>query len=178
MSLAVKSLVERDLKAQYGELDDLLVVNVHGLSGNQINTLRGELRKKDVEVHVVKNSAARRALAGTVLAPLADSLSGPCAFVNGAAGAVETAKELVQLAKEYPELELKQGIVDGEPELLLVSDISNRKSKVELQGEIVMLAMSPGRTLVGQLRAGGKIAGCVKAIVEKLEKGETISKVA
>ncbi|MFQ5501793.1 MAG: 50S ribosomal protein L10 [Phycisphaerae bacterium] len=178
MSRAVKSMVERDLKSRYSDLDSLLVVNVHGLSGIEANRFRGELLDKQVEVHVVKNAAAKRVLAGTVLEPLSSRLSGPCAFVSGGTSPVDTAKELIRLSKEFPTLELKEGLVEGEPDLLSIEAISNRKSKAELQGEIVMLAMSPGRRIAGQLNAGGRISGCLKAIIDKLEKGETIAKVA
>ncbi|MCG8408843.1 MAG: 50S ribosomal protein L10 [Phycisphaerales bacterium] len=178
MSRAVKSMVEKDVKSRYESLDSVLVIDVLGLSGNDANAFRGELRKKDVEVHVVKNSAASRALSGTVLEPLATRLTGSCAFVTGGTSPVDTAKELIRLAKEYPALGLKEGLVEGEPDVLTIEEISKRKSRTELQGEIVMLAMSPGRRIAGQLNVGGKIAGCIKAIVDKLEKGEKITKVA
>lgn len=178
MSRAVKTLVEKDVKSRYEALDSVLVVNVLGLTGNEANAFRSELRKKDVDVRVVKNASARRALSGTVLEPLTSQLSGSCAFITGGVSPVDTAKELIRLAKDYPNLELKEGIVEGEPELLSIEEISNRKSKSELQGEIVMLAMSPARRIAGQLNVGGKIVGCVKAIIDKLEKGEKITKVA
>lgn len=178
MSKAVKEMLRRDVAAQYSELEDLLVVNVHGLTGNEVNDFRGQLRTKGFEVHVVKNSAARRALEGTTLEPLARSMTGPCALVTCGNGPVDAAKELIRLAKDFPNLELKNGLVDGDPELLSVEEISKRKSKAELQGEVLTLIVSPGRRIAGQLNVGGKIAGCVKAIVEKLEKGEAISKVA
>lgn len=178
MSREVKEMVESDLRARYADSHSVLVVNVHGLSGNEANAFRGELRKKDIEVHVIKNSAARRALAGTLLEPLASALSGPCAFVTGGPSPVDTAKELTRLEKEFPALELREGLVEGEPELLSIQDISARKSKAELQGEILMLALSPARRIAGQLNMGGKIAGCIQAIIDKLEKGEMIVQAA
>ncbi len=178
MSRAIKELIEKDLSSQYAEMDSMLVVNLHGLTGNEANAFRGELRKQDIEVHVVKNAAVKRALTSTPLEPLAASLEGPCAFVTCAPGPVDTAKELLRLVKEFPSLELKTGLVEGEAEILSVEDIAKRKSKAELHGEIIMLAASPGRRIVGQLLAGGKIAGCIKAVIDKLENGETISKVA
>ena len=178
MSRAVKALVEKDLKKRYGAIDSVLVVNVHGLSGVQANDFRGELRKKNIECHVVKNAAVRRALKGCPLEPIASALDGPCALVIGGTSPVDSAKELLRLGKQFPPLEFRIGMVEGEPEVLTVEEISQRKSKEELQGEILMLAMSPGRRIAGQLLAGGKIAGCIKAIVDKLEKGEQIAKVA
>jgi large subunit ribosomal protein L10 len=178
MSRAVKDLVERELKKEYAELDSVLVVGVHGLKGTEVNKLRGELRKKGIAVHVVKNRAAKRVLAGTALAPITSILTGPCAFVSGGPSPVDTAKELLRLAKEYPAFELRSGLVEGEAELLSVEEISKRRSRTELQGDIVMLAVSPARRIAGCLNMGGKVAGCLKAMIDKLEKGEAITKVA
>src|SRR5690606_20343980 len=114
MSKAVKEMLRRDVAARYGELEDLLVVNVHGLTGNEVNSLRGQLRTKGIEVHVVKNSAARRALQGTPLEPLVRDLSGPCALVTCGTSPVEAAQELIRLTKEFPKLELRNGLVDAE----------------------------------------------------------------
>lgn len=178
MSKAVKELVINDVKKTYGAMDNLMVVNVHRLTGNDVNALRRTLRKKNVEVHVIKNRFARLALAGTPLEPVAAALSGPCAFVSGGASPVDTAKTLMDLVKEYPALELRSGILDGETSPLTIEQISKRRSKAEIQGEVVMLLTSPGRRLAGCLNVGGRVAGCIKAIADKLEKGEAITKVA
>ena len=178
MSRVIKEMVESDLKSRYRDLGSVMVVSVHGLSGVDANLVRGELRKKKIEVHVVKNRAAKRVLAGTLLEPIGKSLKGPCAFVTGAPGAVETAQELMRLFKEYPKLELKSGLVEGETAPLSIEEISKMRSKAELQGEVLMLAMSPGRKVAGCLNVGGKVAGCIKTIIDRLEKGETISRVA
>ena len=178
MSREIKELVEKELEKRYAAYNSVMVVSVHGLSGTAVNEVRGELRKKDIEVHVVKNRAVKRILAGTVLEPLCSTLTGPCAFVTGGPSPVDAAKELMRLTKDYPALELRFGLVEGEPDVLSIEQISSRKSKSELHGEIVMLAVSPARRVAGCLNVGGKIAGCIKAIVEKLEKGEEIRRVA
>jgi len=178
MSRAVKQLVENELRKRYAGLENLLVVSVHGLSGTLINEVRGELRKKSIEVHVVKNRAVRRVLAGTVLEPLGAALAGPCAFVTGGPGPIETARELIRLAKDYPALELKFGFVEGEAEVAQIEAISKRRGKAEVQGEVVMLFLSPARRVAGCLNLGGKVAGGIKAMIDKLEKGEEIKRVA
>ncbi len=178
MSRQTKELIERELQRRYAELESALVVSVHGLKGTEVNELRGELRKKDIEVHVIKNRAARRIFAGTVLEPLGSALRGPCALVTGTGSPPDVAKELLRLVKDYPALELRCGVVDGEPHVATIEEISKRRTKAEIQGEVVMLMVSPARRIAGCLNMGGKIAGCIKAIIDKLEKGETINKVA
>ncbi|MBX3396045.1 MAG: 50S ribosomal protein L10 [Phycisphaerae bacterium] len=177
MSRTVKSLIEQDIRDRYSKIDSALVVNVLPLTGVEANVLRGELHKKGIEVHVIKNAAARRALADTPLAPLTQTLKGPCAFVTGPAP-VEAAKEIMRLVKDYPKLELKSAMADGDPYIMTIEELSNRRSKAEIQGEVVMVFLSPARRIAGQIKVGSKIAGCVKAVADKLEKGETITKVA
>ncbi len=178
MSRGVKQLVADDLRKSYEKIGSLMIVNVHGLKGTEVNVLRHKLRSKKIEVHVIKNRLAKRVLVGTALEPIGAFLTGPCAFVTGGASAIDTAKELIEQVKEYPALELRHGIIEGEAEVLSIEAISKRKSRAELQGEIVMLFLSPARRVAGCLNVGGKLAGCIKAIADKLEKGETISKVA
>jgi large subunit ribosomal protein L10 len=178
MSRAVKDLVEKQLKTRYTGQDSVMVVNVHGLTGIEANLVRGQLRKLKIEMHVVKNRAAKRVLTGTVLEPVSKYLTGPCAFVTGGANPVETAKTLVKLKETYPKFELKVGVVDGESSAIPIEDLSKRRSKNEIIGEVIMLATSPGRRIAGSLKTGGRVAGCIKAIIDKLEKGEAITKVA
>ena len=113
-----------------------------------------------------------------MLAPIGAVLTGPCAFVSGGPSPVDTAKELLRLAKEYPAFQLRSGMVEGEAEVFSIEEISKRRSRTELQGDIIMLAVSPARRIAGCLNMGGKIAGCLKAMIGKLEKGEAITKVA
>ena len=63
----------------------------------QTVVLRKELREKGIQLTVVKNSLARRATEGTVLAPAFEGLEGTLAAVWGAEDFVSLAKEVVRL---------------------------------------------------------------------------------
>ncbi|RIK61914.1 MAG: 50S ribosomal protein L10, partial [Planctomycetota bacterium] len=157
MSREIKEMICEGIKKSYAHLDSVMVVNVHKLKGTEVNALRGTLKKKKIDLHVVKNRFAKRVLAGTMLEPIGAVLTGPCAFVTGGPSPVDTAKELINLAKDYPALELKSGVVEGETDVLTIEEISKRRSKAELQGDVVMLAVSPGRRVAGCLNTGGKV---------------------
>lgn len=168
MSKPVKDIISREYRSRYGDLSSACVVSVIGLDAIATNRLRGELRQKNVRLQVVQNSLARRAFAGTALAPLSESLAGPCALVTGGDSVIDLAKLLVSLKKTYPQIELKQGMLDGDPDLVDVERLAQMKSRAELLSDIAMLLASPGRRLAGCLAGpGGRIAGCLKAIVEK-----------
>lgn len=179
MSRKVKEMIERDLKSAYAGTDSALVVDVSKLSGIQANTLRGKLRAKGIRLQVVPNRLAKRVLGSTAIGPVGGNLKGPCALLTGGASIIEVAKDLVELAKDYPQIVLKGGVVDGEPDYLTVEDVAKRRSRLEILGDVVAAAVAPGRKLAGCLGSpGGKLAGCVKAMIEKLEKGEAIARVA
>jgi large subunit ribosomal protein L10 len=170
MSKPVKDLISNEYASRYSNLANACVVSVIGLDAISTNKLRGELRSKQISLHVVKNSLARRAFSGSPLAPLAGTLEGPCALVVGGESIIDVAKALVEMKKKFPGLELKQGILEGDPELLDVERLSQMKSRGDLLAEVAMLIASPGRRLAGCIGGpGGRLAGCFKAIADKEE---------
>jgi ribosomal protein L10 len=111
---------------------------------------------------------ARRAFKDTALEPLGLTLEGPCALVTGSDSLIDTAKVLVAAAKEFNKLALKQAVIEGDPDLLTVEQVSKLKGRMELLGEVAALVSSPGRALAGCLQGPqARIAGCLKAMVDK-----------
>ncbi|NLE58601.1 MAG: 50S ribosomal protein L10 [Planctomycetes bacterium] len=173
MSKPTKDFVTREYAGRYADLTNACVVSVIGLDAISTNKLRGELRSKKISLHVVKNSLARRAFTDSSLAPLATVLEGPCALVVGGESIIDVAKTLVELKKKYPAIELKKGILEGDPDLLDVERLSQMKSRGDLLAEVAMLIASPGRRLAGCIGGpGGRLAGCFKAIADKEESGQ------
>jgi len=171
MSKPIKNMMSEEYLRRYSGLTGACLVSVIGLDAVSTNKLRGELRAKELRLQTVKNSLARRALTGTVVAPLMEALKGPCSVVTGESSAIEIAKILLALKKTYPKMELKVGMLDGDPDLIDIERLATMKGRTELQGEVAMLIRSPGGRLAGCLAGpAGRIAGCVKAIVEKAEK--------
>ncbi len=170
MSKAIKHLITEEYKKTYADVDNACVVSVVGLDGTSSNALRGRLNEKALSLRVVKNSLARRAFAASPLGPLADALDGPCALVVGGDSAIDAAKLLVTLKKDYPKLELKLGMLGGDPELIEVEQLAKMMGRDELLAELAMLIGSPGRSLAGALAGpGGRIAGCLKARADEQE---------
>ena len=170
MSKLVKDLITKTLKERYDGIQDACVVDLTGLDVQRTQTLRRELTAKSMQLHVVKNSLARRAFAGGPLEPLGERLDGPCALVTGGDSIVDVAKALVHWAKELGHIGLKEAIMEGDPDLVTVEDVAKMKDRGELMREIAMLVSSPGRSIVGCLCSpGGKIAGCLKTLAERGE---------
>jgi large subunit ribosomal protein L10 len=173
MSKPVKDLITHDYQGRFAKVSSACVVSVIGLDAIATNKLRGALRAKKIELRVLRNSLARRAFAESPLAPLAGSLEGPCALVVGGESIIDVAKVLVDLKKTFPAIELKKGILEGDPDLLDIDRLAKMKSRGELLSDLAMLIASPGRKLAGCLAGpGGRLAGCFKAMAEKEEQAE------
>lgn len=168
MSKQIKEMVRAALASRYAEARSACVVDLTGLDVQSTERLRRTLREKSARIQVVKNSMARRALAGTVLEPLGDVLRGPCALVTSEDSIIDAAKVLVAMTKEFATLGLRQAVYEGDPVLITVEQLSKMRTKSELLGEVAMLVASPGRAIAGCLSSPqGKIAGCLKAMIDK-----------
>jgi ribosomal protein L10 len=176
MSKLVKDLVTQQLKRELDGVQDLLLVNVIGLSAERTTALRKTLREKNIKLLVVKNSLARRATEGTSLAPAFEGSAGTLAMVWGATDIVALAKEITKLAaaKEYEAFKARGGVMDGSrlapDEVEKISKWPTREEQISLLlGQI----LSPGARLASQLiSAGGAVASQVKQIAEKEEIAE------
>ena len=171
MSKPVKEMVTEELRTRYSGIASACVVDLTGMNVQQQRSLRANLRARSGRLEVVKNSLARRAFAAGPLAPLGKVLDGPCALVTGSDSAIDLAKTLVEAAREFTALKLKQAIFEGDPGILTVEQLSQMKGRLELIGEVAMLVASPGRMLAGCLASPhAKIAGCLKARIDMTEK--------
>ena len=117
MSKYVKNLVAENLRGRLQNVHDALLVNMVGLDANTNTRLRAELRGKNIQVMVVKNSLAARATEGTPLAPLFAGLSGTAAVCWGGEDIVSLAKEITKLVKDdkFAPFQARGGVMDGEP---------------------------------------------------------------
>jgi large subunit ribosomal protein L10 len=167
MSKPLKSMITDELKKRYQGVNDACVVSLSGLNVEDTQTLRRDLDSKAMQVHVIRNSLARRAFAGGPLEGLAKRLVGPCALVTGGDSVIEVAKTLVHWAKSLKNIELKVASLDGDADFT-VEQVSQLKTRLEVLGDVAMLVASPGRALAGCIGSpGGKIAGCLKTLADR-----------
>lgn len=168
MSKTIKSMMSESLAGRYAGVCEAGVVNVMGLNVAETIKFRREAASKQMRVSVVKNSVARRAFDGGPLEALGRSLDGPCALVTGGKSVIDVAREMLALAKKFPKVELKFGLLPGEREVMALAAIAKLKSLGELKSDISMLIGSTGRRVAGCIAGPqSRVAGCVKAIAEK-----------
>lgn len=181
MSKAVKEVITNEYRQRLDGLESAMVISVRGINGIRTTKLRNTLAKKKIRVTVVRNALASKALEGTPLAALESALRGASALAYGGESVIEVAREVVALLKDYPEIELKGAILDGQlfEGKKGVEELSKFPTRDEALGQVVSLIVGPARKLLAQVQGpGSTVAGIIKAIEGKLEKGEAIAKVA
>jgi large subunit ribosomal protein L10 len=179
MSKPIKQLIMSDYSSRLEGTTDAMLISIRGVKAIPASRLRRNLAGKNIKITVVRNSLARKSFAGTALEPLGKLLTGPSAVCYGGQSVVEVAREIVKLIETMPEVELKGAILDGQlfEGKKGVTELSKFPTRDEAIGQVITLVVSPGRKLVAQIKGpGAKIAGIIKAIETKLEKGEAIAK--
>jgi large subunit ribosomal protein L10 len=173
MSKYVKNLVSDHIRERLSGVHDALLVNVIGLNANSNHKLRAELRTKKINVLVVKNSLAARALADTPLARMFDGVDGSAAVCWGSEDIVSLAKEVNRLLEsdQFKAFQPRGGVMDGEqlrPEQ--VAEVAKWPSRTEQLSLLLGQVLSPGANLVSQLTSvGGALAS---QIAEKAKEPE------
>ena len=171
MSKLVKNLQIADYRRRFGDADDLLLINVVGMEAIETNQLRLKLRKKGIEVQVVRNNLARKILEEKGYADAAPMLEGPSAVVWGGEDAVALAREITDWAKKIEKLVIKGGCVAGQSfDAQGVESLSKLPSRPEMLAQIANLILSPGARLAAAMIGPG--ASLASQIKEKAEPAE------
>ena len=173
MSKQLKHMIIDDIRQRLGDNRDVLVVNSSKLDAVTDNRFRVTLRSKGIHLLQVKNTLARRALADVGVTSMDEVLAGPSTLIWGGEDIVALSKEIAKWAKELDKLEIKGGAVEGQAvDAKGVVDLSKSPGRLELIGQIVGLALSPGASIAGALLGpGGTISGQVKTLADK--EGDT-----
>jgi large subunit ribosomal protein L10 len=104
----VSELVEKFKKAA-----SVVSFSYQGLSVDKFMKLRRQLREQKIECHVFKNNISRRAAAALGQEKFSESLVGVKALAISYGDAVAPAKIIFDLAKEFKQIKLSTGLVEG-----------------------------------------------------------------
>lgn len=131
---AVKQIAKR-LK----DADGALLTEYRGLKVEEMKELRRALNDIGTDFKVVKNSLTRLAVKDAKLEDLLPFLEGSTAIAFIKGDPVEAAKGLDEMAKKYPSLIVKGGIVEGK-----ILDASQASSLAKVKPREVLLAQLAG----------------------------------
>jgi large subunit ribosomal protein L10 len=107
-----KAAVVTDVAAQVARSQTLALAEYRGLTVAHLDALRKQARDKGVYLHVLKNTLARRAVAGTPFEVAAESMVGPLIY-GFSEDAIAAAKVIADFAKGNDKLIVKGGAFGG-----------------------------------------------------------------
>jgi len=133
---AKQAEVER-LADRFKRAEVAILAEFRGLTVDKVTQLRADLRKGNSELKVVKNTLAKRALAGTRYEPLKDKLKGPVAITLSFGDVVFPAKTLDRFLREEKGLTILGGSLGGK--LLSPAEIKELAGLPDLNTSRAML---------------------------------------
>ena len=168
-----KEKVIEVLRDKFDNTSFIYFTDASAMTVAQVNKLRRMCFQKGIEMTVVKNTLARKAMeslgAERGFAPVFAALEGPTAIML-----TDTASAPAKLIKEFrkdgKKPVLKAAYIDsdiffGDDQL---DTLIALKSKDELVGDILMLLQSPAKNVISALKSSGStIAGLVKTLEER-----------
>ena len=152
-----KQTVVTDVAAQAARSQTLALAEYRGMTVEHLNALRKTAREKGVYLHVLKNTLARRAVAGTGFEVASAAMVGPLIY-GFSADAVAAAKVVSDFAKGNDKLIVKAGAYAGKK-----LDAEGVKALASIPSKEVLLAQ-----LLGLMQSPvARIARVLAAIAEK-----------
>ncbi|NND09463.1 MAG: 50S ribosomal protein L10 [Saprospiraceae bacterium] len=174
MTRTEKEKAIKVLKKKFKKNDFFYLTDSSELSVEEVNSLRRKCFEKGVEMKVVKNTLAIKAMqslaADRGFDKLYEALKGPTAIMF-----TETANEPAKIIKDFRKGHekpvLKAAYIDSD---IFIGDehvdtLASLKSKEEVIGEIISLLESPIKSVIGALDAGSTIANLLSALEDRAE---------
>jgi large subunit ribosomal protein L10 len=164
-----KANIVFDLSAQLKGSPFVLVTDYQQMNVGDFTELRNRLAQAGAEVHVVKNSFLKRAMADAGFPAVDEKLGGQTAVVTGEKDVAPVAKIMKSFTKEFKKAALKIGLINraivSRSELETLADLPSRGV---LQAQLLGLLKSPATKLVRLLNEpASSLARLLKAKSQK-----------
>ena len=164
-----KANIVSDLSAQLKGSPFVLVTDYQQMNVGDFSELRNRLAQAGAEVHVVKNSFLKRAMADAGFPAVDEKLGGQTAVVTGEKDVAPVAKIIKSFAREFKKAALKIGLINqaivSTAELETLADLPSREV---LQAQLLGVLMSPATKLVRLLNEpASSLARLLKAKSQK-----------
>jgi len=148
-----------DFSKQLEEHKNVIVTDYRGLTVEEMNDLRNQLREKGVIYQVVKNNLIKIALKNAQINGLDEYLFGPSAIAFSKDDPISPSKIIVDFAKKQEKLRVKGGYSDGK-----VINQSDIKAFSQLPSKEILLT----RLVAGLMRPLNQLTNVVNGPIRKL----------
>jgi large subunit ribosomal protein L10 len=144
-----KEAVIHEVTGIAAQAQTLVMAEYRGITVADMIKLRSDARSKGVSLSVLKNTLARRAVAGGPFEVVADQMTGPLIY-GFSTDAVAAAKVVADFSKTNDKLVIRGGAIGGKVlDVAGVKQLANIPSKEVLLAQLCGLLMSPiSRTAV------------------------------
>jgi len=144
-----KQAVIDEVTALAAQAQTLVMAEYRGITVADMTRLRSQAREKGVNLSVLKNTLARRAVTGSAFEVVSDQMTGPLIY-GFSTDAVAAAKVVSDFAKTNDKLVIRGGAFAGKAlDVNGVKQLANIPSKEVLLAQLCGLLMSPmSRTAV------------------------------
>jgi large subunit ribosomal protein L10 len=155
LNIEDKKAVVVEIAAEVAKAETIVVAEYRGIQVASMTKLRAKAREQGVYLRVLKNTLARRAVAGTPFAGLADQMVGPLVY-GISADPVAAAKVLFDFSKADDKIVIKAGSYDGKVlDAAGVSQLALIPSREELLSKLAYVMQAP---VAGMARAFAALA--------------------
>ena len=138
-----KQAVIEEVAGLAAKAQTLVIAEYRGITVADMTKLRTDARSKGVSLSVLKNTLARRAVAGTGFEVVGDQMTGPLIY-GFSVDAVAAAKVVADFAKTNDKLVIRGGAYSGKAlDVNGVKQLASIPSKEVLLSQLCGLLMSP-----------------------------------
>ena len=148
-----------------------VLADYRGLTVGEMTEMRAKARETGVYLRVVRNTLAKRAVAGTEYECLSEALTGPTLVAFSQEDPGSAARLLKDYAKDLDALDIKALAIGGE---LLGADQVDRVAKLPTRDEALSMLMSVMQAPIGKFvrtlnEVPGKLVRTVAAVKDAKE---------
>ena len=173
MNRAQKADFVEALSARIAKAPFVVLADYRGATSNEANAFRRNLEKHGLDLVVVKNTLARRAIDGTDKVPLTDHFSGMTGLIISGEDAIASAKAIESCIDKKGKIQVRhaffEGTVLGENGVKTVAALPGRE---ELLTMLLRTIQAGPRKVLGAIRAPGRdLMYLLKNYERKLAEG-------
>lgn len=174
MPTAEKAAVIDQAKKWYDSATGVVFADYRGLSVKEMQKLRGDLKAKGGDIHVIKNTLFRIAAGEEVVSQLPYEFhNGPTAVAFFTDNEAECSKILLDFAKASKKLTVKGGLIGGKTfDAAQVESLSKLPSREVLIAQVIGAISAPISNIVGVIEAlYAQPIRTIGAVADKVAEG-------